>query len=279
MQHIFPWSCVFPPWRSAQQMLRWCVAGTLLYIAVGVTVPVVALGVDLVSQRDDGTSSLHDCMRVGKYMIMVASMVAINALFELAHVFLHDLQELNPVAKFASVKLVIFFTFWQGIVLSGLVGVGTFTPFIDPSHRWTSQEQISQAVQHSLICLEMFGASIVHHCAFPVGDYEIVEKKYARHQASMRAQAEQADSASGSRRPRVPLVGVVDVLCTARFGFATPKSEASEALDCIGEDGASMFGQPAPPVDTAAQPAPPIASATGGGGGSSRAAKGKVGHE
>lgn len=225
LQHIFPWYCFFPPWRSAQQMLRWCVAGTLLYIVAGTVVPITALMVDLVTKKQ-GENRLEDSMEVGKYMIMIASMCAINALFELAHVFLHELKDLNPIAKFASVKLVIFFTFWQGIVLSWLVGLGAFENFIDASHRWFSQEQISQAVQHGLICIEMLGASVVHHFAFPPGDYKIVQRMYP---ATLK-EARQEDFTS----KHIRVVDFRDIITTARYGFASPNVRVLD-LDAVEE--------------------------------------------
>ena len=32
-----------------------------------------------------------------------------------------DLQATNPVPKFATVKAVVFMTFWQGVILAGMV--------------------------------------------------------------------------------------------------------------------------------------------------------------
>jgi len=46
----------------------------------------------------------------------------------LFYIVAHDpLQPFRPIAKFLCVKMIIFFTFWQGIVISALV----FWGFID----------------------------------------------------------------------------------------------------------------------------------------------------
>mmetsp|Transcript_40149 Transcript_40149/g.128921 ORF Transcript_40149/g.128921 Transcript_40149/m.128921 type:complete len:343 (-) Transcript_40149:91-1119(-) len=171
LKHICPWGFCLPPWKSAKQMLRVCTLGTLSYVFVGVVVPVVVL----ISRLFLDKSGVAYVMQVGKILLGVSSMLAINSLFELAHIFLVDLQDFSPLSKFISVKMVIFFTFWQGLVLAGLENAGFFRSFLDARHSWNTQAQIAQAVQHALICLEMFVASIAHHWAFRPDDYKSLQ--------------------------------------------------------------------------------------------------------
>mmetsp|Transcript_83921 Transcript_83921/g.218487 ORF Transcript_83921/g.218487 Transcript_83921/m.218487 type:complete len:580 (-) Transcript_83921:44-1783(-) len=252
LKHIPPWIWLCPPWRSAQQMLQWCVMGTLSYVVVGCFVPPTMLIAELFFQ---GTPTFHFMLQIGKFLFMASSMAAINSLFELAHIFLPDLRDLSPLAKFLSVKAVVFFTFWQGLVLSLLVHQGAFHGFIDAKHRWTTQDQISQAVQHALICLEMFGASIAHHFAFPPSDYKIVRRMHIERSLALQDEADK-----DHRNPimkRVQVVDFKDILQTARSGlaptrFAPPSangdcgsetsSEASdEASEVSGEDGVEVL--------------------------------------
>ncbi|BAM83003.1 hypothetical protein, conserved [Cyanidioschyzon merolae strain 10D] len=77
------------------------------------------------------------------------------------------LQAFRPLPKFLCVKAVIFFSWWQGVVLGLLVqwhwltDVGDFT-----------SDSVATGIQDLLICLEMFVAAIVHHFVFSWRDFE-----------------------------------------------------------------------------------------------------------
>jgi hypothetical protein len=98
----------------------------------------------------------------------------------------------SPFPKFLCVKAVIFFSFWQGVVISILVYMGVIkggkskilakktaafyvlmkasvfvVPFVDVS----TTENISKALQDFLICFEMMIAAWFHAKAFSPDDY------------------------------------------------------------------------------------------------------------
>ncbi|TXT10945.1 hypothetical protein VHUM_01696 [Vanrija humicola] len=78
-----------------------------------------------------------------------------------------DLKPFRPVPKFLCIKGILFFSFWQGVLISFLVSVGAITkvgPYTDPEH-------MSLAIVDSLICLEMPGFAIAHQYAFQASDY------------------------------------------------------------------------------------------------------------
>lgn len=62
---------------------------------------------------------------------------------------------------------VVFFTFWQGILLQGLCHAG----LVKPGHFFSDTEK-STAVQHMLVCLEMAALfAPLHAYAFSYSDY------------------------------------------------------------------------------------------------------------
>jgi hypothetical protein len=74
-----------------------------------------------------------------------------------------SLMPFNPVPKFLCIKGVLFFSYWQSVIVTILVKLGIITE-IPVIHY--SVEHVASTVQNSLICLEMVGFAIAHHYAF-----------------------------------------------------------------------------------------------------------------
>ncbi|CDH55716.1 duf300-domain-containing protein [Lichtheimia corymbifera JMRC:FSU:9682] len=75
-----------------------------------------------------------------------------------------DMTGFRPFPKFLCVKAIIFFSFWQSVIIALLVSAG-FIPEGDGA------ENISVAIQDFLICLEMIPAAIAHSYSFSYEDY------------------------------------------------------------------------------------------------------------
>ncbi|ORZ32527.1 organic solute transporter Ostalpha-domain-containing protein [Catenaria anguillulae PL171] len=78
----------------------------------------------------------------------------------------HDLRPFRPLPKFLCIKAVLFFSFWQGVVVSILV----YARVIQESGDY-STDNISLALQDFLICVEMAAAAWAHEIAFSPTDY------------------------------------------------------------------------------------------------------------
>ncbi len=122
-------------------------------------------------------------------MIMnVSVFFAFRGLLKFYHACEHDLQWLQPFAKFMSIKGVVFLTFWQGLLISILVqmqqsgdddnssaiiqnGNSTNVVPVDDNDIMTPQEHATQ-IQNVLICLEMLFFSIAHWCVFPWEEWQ-----------------------------------------------------------------------------------------------------------
>ena len=77
------------------------------------------------------------------------------------YAFKEDLAGISPLAKFITIKSVVFFSFWQAVLISILFTAG----LIKPDPRWTTynEQNVALGIQDFLICVEMFIASIAHH--------------------------------------------------------------------------------------------------------------------
>lgn len=92
------------------------------------------------------------------------------ALYSLAifyHVFAKELEPHQPLAKFLCIKGIVFFCFWQGIMLEILVALGV----IKSKHFWLDVEHIEEAIQNVLVCLEMVVFSVLQQYAYHVAPY------------------------------------------------------------------------------------------------------------
>jgi len=72
----------------------------------------------------------------------------------------------KPIMKFICVKAVIFFAFWQGVVISAISAIG----WISSRNGWTVGE-ISTATQNFLICLEMLPIAFAFYFTFGYQTY------------------------------------------------------------------------------------------------------------
>merc|ERR1712154_638164 len=73
---------------------------------------------------------------------------------------------MRPIPKFLCIKGVVFFTYWQSVIIAGLV----YLDIIQATTYWT-QDNIAIGLQEILICFEMFIAAIAHMYAFKAGDF------------------------------------------------------------------------------------------------------------
>jgi len=96
--------------------------------------------------------------------------IVYNISFTLALYFLAQFYEsakdilkpFHPLQKFLCIKMVIFFSYWQSIVIAILVH---FNLLIHGEGDW-SVSDVSQALQNFLICIEMFPLAIAHARSF-----------------------------------------------------------------------------------------------------------------
>ncbi|CAN1149743.1 Transmembrane protein 184C [Linum perenne] len=100
-------------------------------------------------------------------ILNVSVSLALYSLVIFYHVFAKELAPHSPLAKFMCIKGIVFFCFWQGIVLSVLVAMGV----IKSHHYWLTVEHIEEAFQNILVCVEMVVFAVLQQYAYPVTPY------------------------------------------------------------------------------------------------------------
>lgn len=153
----------------------------------------------------------------------------------------HDLlKPFRPFEKFLSVKAVVFFSFWQGVVLSIAVRFG----LVDEVEGFTANEQVT-GLQDFLICCEMALAAVAHYYVFSSTEYES-------------GMCEEDDSARGSHYPLLQVVDFRDVLSDAKDRFYGGVGFENELRDKepIVPSVDNILGDltPAPPVYSRSRP-------------------------
>lgn len=108
--------------------------------------------------------------------------VAMYSLVVFYHVFAKELGPHKPLSKFICIKGIVFFSFWQGIVLDILIAMGV----IRSQHFWLDTEHLQEAIQNILVCIEMIFFSVLQQYAYHVapysGDIEARLKLQKKHQ-------------------------------------------------------------------------------------------------
>lgn len=100
-------------------------------------------------------------------ILNISVSLALYSLVIFYHVFAKELEPHKPLPKFLCIKGIVFFVFWQGIVLEILAALG----IIKSHHYWLDVEHIEEAIQNTLVCMEMVVFSVLQQYAYHVSPY------------------------------------------------------------------------------------------------------------
>ncbi|ERN03446.1 transmembrane protein 184 homolog DDB_G0279555 [Amborella trichopoda] len=100
-------------------------------------------------------------------ILNISVSLALYSLVAFYHVFGKELAPHKPLSKFLCIKGIVFFCFWQGVLLDILVAAGV----IKSHHFWLDVEHIQEALQNVLVCLEMVVFAVIQQYAYHVAPY------------------------------------------------------------------------------------------------------------
>nr|XP_057924532.1 transmembrane protein 184C-like isoform X1 [Doryrhamphus excisus]XP_057924533.1 transmembrane protein 184C-like isoform X1 [Doryrhamphus excisus] len=197
-QPHLPPLCCCPPWPMGEVLLFRCKLGVLQYTVVRPVTTVIALVCQLCGVYDEANFSFHNAW---SYLVIINNISQLVSTHTHTHtVYTHvdhskppcqtvcvcvqsamycllllyralkeELAPIRPVGKFLCVKLVVFVSFWQAVLIAFLVKVGV----ISDKHTWDwdSVEAVATGLQDFIICIEMFLAAIAHHYTFTYKPY------------------------------------------------------------------------------------------------------------
>uniref|UniRef100_A0A3Q2YQ96 Transmembrane protein 184C n=1 Tax=Hippocampus comes TaxID=109280 RepID=A0A3Q2YQ96_HIPCM len=168
-QKHLPPLCCCPPWPMGEVLLLRCKLGVLQYTVVRPVTTVIALVCQLCKVYDEGNFSSTNAWT---YLVIVNNMSQLFAMYCLVlfyRALREELSPIKPVGKFLCVKMVVFVSFWQAVLIALLVKVGVISE--KRTWDWQSVEAVATGLQDFVICVEMFLAAIAHHVSFTYKPY------------------------------------------------------------------------------------------------------------
>lgn len=167
-----PVKLLFPLWctvRPGRYFLVLCRRGILQYALVRPIVSLVSTVLLILDKYKEGEWDADSGYLYATIINNIGVTISLYCLAMFYQVVKEDIASYKPILKFATVKMIVFFCYWQSVIIAIVVafhGVKTLD-------EW-SPGQVATAIQNCLICVEMLFFSILHIWAFPTDIYKII---------------------------------------------------------------------------------------------------------
>ncbi|XP_011568372.2 transmembrane protein 184C [Plutella xylostella] len=167
--HIFPLCCL-SPWEMGREFVHNCKHGILQYTVVRPVTTVISMICEINGVYGESDFSPRVAF---PYMIIInnfSQFIAMYCLVLFYRANRAELKPMKPIGKFLCIKAVVFFSFFQGVLINILVYSGVISSIFDIVDSGEIKI-ISSELQDFLICIEMFLAAIAHHYSFSYKPY------------------------------------------------------------------------------------------------------------
>ena len=157
------------PWKMGTEFLSKCKAGVLQYVVLKTVSTIMVSFSESVGIYGEGKFRWNYTY---PYIATITNFSQMYALYCLIKFYFATEAELkspidwHPVGKFLCIKGVIFFTWWQGVLIAILENIGV----IDEIGSWDADD-VAQGLQDYLVCIEMFLFAIAHSFTFTFQEY------------------------------------------------------------------------------------------------------------
>lgn len=168
-KHFFPLCCL-PTWEMGRELVHNCKHGILQYAVVRPVTTAISFICELADVYKEGEFKGNSAF---PYMIAVNNFSQFIAMYCLVLFYKANKEELlpmKPIGKFLCIKAVVFFSFFQGVIISLLVYTGVISSVFGTEDQ-SDVKDISSRLQDFLICIEMFLAAVAHHYSFSYKPY------------------------------------------------------------------------------------------------------------
>lgn len=165
----WPLSYILHDWQLGMEFMLQCKHGVLQYVVVKTVATVLTYMFELLGCYGEGEFQWNRAYPYLAFILNCSVMYALYVLVMLFHAVHEELQNpinWKPLGKFLCVKGVVFFTWWQGVIIFYLRSKG----FIKDTGDWSGDE-IANAVIDYCVCTEMVAFAIAHSYTFSYKEY------------------------------------------------------------------------------------------------------------
>lgn len=160
---------VLEPWELGVEFMLQCKHGVLQYVVVKTIATVLTFFFQWMDVYDEGSFEWNVAYPYLAFMLNCSVMYALYCLVKLFHAVNDELRspiDWHPLGKFLCVKGVVFFTWWQGVIIFYLKAHG----IIEDIGAWTGEEVANGLIDYC-ICIEMVFFAIAHAYTFTYQEY------------------------------------------------------------------------------------------------------------
>ncbi|XP_037959548.1 transmembrane protein 184C isoform X2 [Teleopsis dalmanni] len=173
--HFFPLCCM-RPWTMGREFIHNCKHGILQYTVVRPITTFISVICELCGVYGEGTFAGNVAFPYIVVINNISQFVAMYCLVLFYRANKDDLKPMKPIPKFLCIKAVVFFSFFQGVLLNILVYYGIITRIFTIDG--VDNTNLASMLQNFLICFEMFVAAVAHIYSFPHHPFHINSPQY-----------------------------------------------------------------------------------------------------
>jgi hypothetical protein len=160
---------VLKPWNLGVEFMLQCKHGVLQYVVVKTLATVLTFFFQWLDVYGEGEFKWNVAFPYLAFFLNISVMYALYCLVKLFHAISEDLRhpiDWHPLGKFLCVKGVVFFTWWQGVIIYYLYAHG----IIGDAGSWTGEEVANGLIDYC-VCIEMVAFAIAHSYTFTYTEY------------------------------------------------------------------------------------------------------------
>lgn len=164
LPHPFP-LCFLPRITLGRKFLRQCYQFILQFVIIKPLLSVISVSLYFGDRDHYDEENIFKANNGYLWLTVIENISITISLYYLVLYYMAVKEELapfSPVGKFLCIKAVIFFSFWQGVVINILANFN-----VVHQTKNLSEANVGRVIQDFAICIEMFALSIIHHKVFP----------------------------------------------------------------------------------------------------------------
>lgn len=163
-KHIVPLCCL-PAMDLDISFINKCKYGALQYTAVRILTTIAAFICEMNGVYHEAAFDLNSAWIYLATINCISHIVAMHSLGQLYSAMKNELEGISPFFKFSCIYFVVFFSFWQSVLLICLGKLKWIPHDGQWGFNFTVEEMVT-GTQDLLICLEMLVAAGLHLYAF-----------------------------------------------------------------------------------------------------------------